>query len=62
MLECKNCKQLREENLYLRTLVDRLLEKVGVAPVDPAVPVGTQAFQHEAQGLEEGLPQDRIGI
>ncbi len=61
MFQCPNCKTLAEENRYLRTLVDRLLERVGVAPVDPSLPIGTQAFQNEEDPGEQ-LPADRIGI
>jgi len=61
MFQCPNCKTLAEENRYLRTLVDRLLERVGVAPVDPSLPIGTQAFQSEEDPGEQ-LPADRIGI
>lgn len=61
MFQCPNCKTLAEENRYLRTLVDRLLEKVDVAPVDPALPIGTQAF-HEDGSMGEHEPQDRVGI
>ena len=61
MFKCKGCQKLAEENRYLRTLVDRLLEKVGVAPVEPSLPIGTQAFNQD-ESTESQLPVDRIGI
>ncbi len=30
---CKSCEGLKRENQYLRNLIDRLLEKKGIAPV-----------------------------
>lgn len=60
MFECPSCKKLAEENRYLRTLVDRLLEKVGVVPVDPQPPIGAEHFHSE--GEDDMKPQDRVGL
>jgi len=32
---CKTCEVLREQNLYLQGVIDRLLIKNGVAPIPP---------------------------
>ena len=40
MFNCKTCKKLEEENKYLRTLVDRLLVRVGTMPVETHPSIG----------------------
>ena len=42
MFKCKTCQKLEEENKYLRTLVDRLLVRVGTSPVDLNPAIGAE--------------------
>jgi len=46
---CKGCERLEKENQYLKKLVDRLLDKKGVAPV-----------QETEFSIETELPLEKV--
>ena len=60
-MSCKTCKVLKEQNEYLRKLLDRIIESHGISPVVPDERVGAELEKDIIQSEQTGYTQETYG-